>query len=149
MLNQLKLFFDKHMALASPDQFTDENLHLACAALFIEMMMMDDKIQIEEQDMILERVKNMFSLSLQEATELIASAARQRELATDYFEFTSLINKGFTQEQKIKLIKSLWQIAYADGQLNEYEEYMVRKIADLLHVPHLDFIKAKVQVNGG
>jgi len=60
-----------------------------------------------------------------------------------------LINKGFTQEQKVTLIKTLWQIAYADGELDKYEEHMVRKMADLLHVPHLEFIKTKNQVNGG
>lgn len=149
MLNQLKLFFDKHIALASPDQLTGENLHLACASLFIEMMMMDNRIQTEEQDIILERVKNMFSLSLEDAAELVSLAIKQRELATDYFEFTTLINKGFTQEQKIALIKSLWEIAYVDGELDEHEEYMVRKIADLLHVPHLDFIRTKIQVKKG
>ncbi len=53
MLNQLKLFFDQHIALYVPDQFTDKNLHLARATLFIEMMTLDDKIQIEEQKMIL------------------------------------------------------------------------------------------------
>jgi len=149
MLNQLKLFFDRHIALAAPDLLSDENIHLACATLFIEMMAMDGEIKTEEQEMILKRVTNMFSLSELEATELIALATTQRNQATDYYEFTSLINKSFTQEQKISLIKTLWQIAYADGQLNEYEEYMVRKIADLLYVPHADFIKAKVQVNNG
>lgn len=146
MLNQLKLFFEQHIALPAPNQLTEENLRLACAALFIEMMGMDDKEQAEEHDMILSRIKDMFSLSVEQATTLISLAAQERELATDYFQFTSLINKGFTQEKKVRLIKTLWQIAYADGQLDKHEEKMVRKMADLLHVPHLDFIKTKIQV---
>lgn len=82
------------------------------------MMAMDDKIKVEEQEMVLQRGTNFFSLSVEEATGQIALATTQINQATDYFEFTSLINKGFTQEQKIRLIKTLWQIASADGQLN-------------------------------
>ena len=149
MLNQIKLFFDKHIALPAPEQVTEESLHLACAALFIEMMYMDDKTRAEEQDMILKSVRDIFSLSVEEAKTLISLATQQRKQATDYYQFTSLINKGFTQEQKTTLIKKLWKIAYADGELDKYEENMVRKMADLLHVPHLEFIKTKIQVNGG
>lgn len=149
MLNQIKLFFEQHIALPAPNQVTEENLHLACAALFVEMMHMDDKTQTEEHDMILKSVTDNFSLSVEEANTLISLATQQRKQATDYYQFTSLINKGFTQEQKVTLIKTLWQIAYADGELDMHEEYMVRKMADLLHVPHLEFIKTKNQVNGG
>jgi len=65
---------------------------------------------------------------------------------TDYFQFTSLINKECSLEQKVRLIESLWKIAFIDGALDMNEEYLVRKIADLLHVPHIDFIMAKNRV---
>ena len=149
MLNQIKLFFDKHIALPAPDQVTEESLHLACAALFVEMMYMDDNARSEEQEMIIKSVRDVFSLSVEEAKTLISLATQQRKQATDYYQFTSLINKGFTQEQKTTVIKKLWKIAYADGELDKYEENMVRKMADLLHVPHLEFIRTKIQVNGG
>jgi len=145
MLNQIKLFFDKHIALPAP--VTAEELHLACAALFIEMMYMDDKVEAQEHDVIINSVQKLFSLSKEETITLVTLAAQQRNESTDYFQFTSLINKGFSQEQKTTLIKTLWQIAYADGELDQHEEYMVRKMADLLYVPHLDFIKAKNQVS--
>jgi uncharacterized tellurite resistance protein B-like protein len=147
MINQIKLFFEQHIALPAPNQSSEKNLHMACAALFIEMMTMDNKLCEEEHEVILKSVKRMFLLSNDEANRLISLAAQQKKQAIDYFQFTSLINKGFTQSQKVTLIKTLWQIAYADGQLDKYEEYMVRKTADLLHVPHLDFIKTKNQVN--
>lgn len=148
MLNQIKLFFDQHIALPVPNQNTEEDLHLACAALFIEMMHMDDKEQAEEQEMILNRVTDIFSLSIEEANSLISLATQERTQSIDYYQFTSLINKEFSQIQKITLIKTLWQIAYADGELDQYEEHMVRKMADLLHVPHIEFMKTKHQVNG-
>ncbi len=149
MLSQIKLFFDQHIALPAPNQITEESLHLACAALFVEMMHMDDKTHADEHDMILKSVCDLFSLPVNEANTLISLATQQRNQSTDYYQFTSLINKGFTQKQKTTLIKTLWQIAYADGELDKYEEHMVRKMADLLYVPHLEFIKTKHQVNGG
>ncbi len=149
MLKQIKLFFDQHIALPDTKQATEENLHLACAALYIEMMHMDDTLHADEQEMILKSIQDSFSLSLEEANNLISLATQERKQATDYYQFTSLINKNFTQQQKITVIKNLWQIAYADGVLDKHEEYMVRKMADLLHVAHLDFIKTKHQAYSG
>jgi len=151
MLKQINLFFEQYIALPLPDQSEEkeEDLHFACAALFIEMMYTDDKVHPQEQDVILNHIKDNFSLSDEQANSLITLATQERKQTTDYYQFTSLINKEFTQQQKIKLIKTLWQIAYADGELDMYEEHMVRKMADLLHVPHIEFLKAKHQVNDG
>lgn len=146
MINKIKLFFEQYITLSDPNQITEENLQLACAALFIEMMHMDDKLCSEETEMILKRVSDIFGLSIENANSLISLATLERRQATDYFQFTSLINKGFSQQQKITVIKTLWQIAYADGELDMHEEHLVRKMADLLHVPHLDFIRSKNQV---
>jgi uncharacterized tellurite resistance protein B-like protein len=66
--------------------------------------------------------------------------------STGYFDFTSLINKGFNQEEKIKVIEHLWEVAFADAILDKHEEYMVRRIADLIYVSHKDFISAKLRV---
>ena len=68
-------------------------------------------------------------------------AAEQRTQATNYYQFTSLINNGFSHEQKITLIKLLWEVAFVDGELDIYEEHLVRKIADFPHVSHMDLIK--------
>ena len=122
MLNQIKSFFDQHIAPRESVQVTDADLHLACAALLIEMMHMDDA-----------------------ANTLMVLAAAQRTQATDYYQFTSLINRGFSYTQKITLIQLLWEVAFSDGELDIYEEHLVRKIADLLHISHMDFIKTKHQ----
>jgi len=146
MLNQIKLFFEQHITFSTETILTEESLHLACAALFIEMMHMDDKVHENEYETILNSISANFSLSTEEANTLISLATQEQKQTTDYYQFTSLINKGFSQEQKVTVIKTLWQIAYADGELDKHEEYMVRKMADLLHIPHLDFIKTKHQV---
>lgn len=145
MLNQIKLFFEQHLALAAPED-TEEKLRLAAIVLFLEMMHMDDKVTATEQEVILSLIQQNFSLSAEQAASLIELAEQQRKQATDYFQFTSLINKAYSQEQKVRLIESLWKVAFIDGVLDMHEEYLVRKIADLLHVPHTAFIMAKNRV---
>jgi len=116
-------------------------------ALLIEMTIMDDNNAAIERQMVLSLVEKGFELTPAEAETLVNEAEQQAKHATDYFQFTSIINKNCTLEQKVQLIESLWKVAYADGKLNPEEEYLVRKIADLLYVPHLDFIMAKNRVN--
>ena len=90
---------------------------------------------------ILNIVCDSFSLSSDQAEDLFSLAEVELKEATDYFQFTSLINKGFTQEQKISLVKFLWEVAYIDGHLDMDEDYMVRKVSDLLYVSHSEMIK--------
>jgi len=146
MLNQIKLFFEQHLALSAPENASEEKLQLATVVLFLEMMNMDDKVEAVEQDIIFALIHQNFSLSAEQTTSLLALAEQQRKQATDYFQFTSLINKGYSLEQKIGLIESLWKIAFIDGVLDMNEEYLVRKIADLLYVPHTAFIMAKNRI---
>jgi uncharacterized tellurite resistance protein B-like protein len=146
MLNQIKLFFEQHLALSAPEETSEEKLQIATAVLFLEMMYMDDKVEPEEQEIILSLIQQNFSLTVEQTTSLIELAEQQRKQATDYFQFTYLINKEYSLEQKIRLIESLWKIAFIDGVLDMNEEYLVRKIADLLHVPHTAFIRAKIRV---
>ena len=146
MFNQIKLFFEQHLALSAPEATTEEKLQLATIVLFLEMMHMDDKVEPKEQEIILSLIHQNFSLTAEQTDSLIELADQQRKAATDYFQFTSLINKEYSIEQKIRLIESLWKIAFIDGVLEMNEEYLVRKIADLLHVPHTDFILAKNRV---
>lgn len=148
MLNQIKLFFEQHLSLPSPESSnTEEQLRLASVALFMEMLQMDDVEDQTERALILALVKKDFSLDAEQAEALIAKAEQQRKQATDYYEFTSLINKQCSLEQKIQFIEALWRIAYIDGVLDPQEEYLVRKIAGLLHVPHIEFIMARNRVN--
>jgi len=143
MLNQIKLFFTQHIALSASENTLEEKLQLAIVVLFLEMMYRDDKVDPKEQEVILSLVHQNFSLTAEQATSLIELAEQQRKQATDYFQFTCLINKEYSLERKVRLIESLWKIAFIDGVLDMNEEYLVRKIADLLHVPHTAFIMAK------
>ncbi len=148
MINTIKQFFEKNIQTSpdSSEKISEHSLQLATASLMIEMMRADAEISDEEQSSITNAIKSKFNLSEEETENIIKLAEEEISRATGYFEFTSLINKGYTYDQKLKVIEHLWEVAFSDAVLDKYEEHMVRKIADLIHVSHKDFIDAKLRV---
>ena len=149
MLNAIREFFDKHLgAPAAPDD-GEHRIRVATATLLAEMARMDGEVDDAEREAALNAVRAKFDLTEEEAVTLIALAEEEVRQAPDYFQFTSLINKHFTPEQKGRVIEQMWVIAYADTELNRYEEHLVRKIADLLYVPHATVVAAKIKARDG
>lgn len=150
MLNAIKIFFEDNLASGDSEDI-DHQLKLATAALFIEMMQQDHEVLDEERKAVKNSLRKKFDLEQDEAEELFKLAQQEAQQATDYHQFTRLIAKEYSQEQKAKVIELLWTIAYADNQLDPHEEHMVRRIADLIYVPHKVLIqtKFKVQNAGG
>ena len=97
-------------------------------------------VELHNLSTILER---KFSLSNDELTELISLAKSEADHATSLHQFTQLINQNCSTEEKFNLMKAMWEMAYADGNLDKYEDYIIRKVADLIYVPHSEFIRAK------
>ena len=148
MVTAIKKFFDKHVK-PSPDhteEVSEHSLQLATTALLVEMMKADTAVSDEERRAVVKTIQSQFHLNDEETNELLQVAEEKIREATGYFEFTSLINKGLSYEQKVKVIEHLWEIAFADSRLDKYEEHMVRKIAGLIYVEHKDFIEAKLRV---
>ncbi len=148
MLNTIKNFFEQNIASDEVDDI-EHQLKLATAALFIEMMQQDHEVHEDERQAVKVSLKEKFNLSEDETEELFNLAQQEASTATDYHQFTRLIAKEYTQDQKIKVIEFLWTIAYADNHLDSHEEHMVRRIADLIYVPHKDLMKTKHKVQNG
>lgn len=141
MLKALRALFDKD---ASPATFEDEyRVRIATAALLLEVTRVDEGTSEEERAAVLSAIRTKFGLSEEETEKLIASGANEARSATDYFEFTRDINRTLTQEQKLSLIEHLWKVAYADKSLSKYEDHLIRKVADLLYIPHSQVVAAK------
>lgn len=143
MIGAIKQFFDKRIGVGADGADIDRRLQVATAAMLIEMTRADFDVSQEELDTVVGALRTTFGLSAGETNELIRLADEETKQATDYFQFTSLINKRFMPEEKIKVIELMWQVAYADGRMDKYEDHLVRKIAGLLHVSHKAFIAAK------
>lgn len=145
MLQAIKHFFEQNISLAQTDDI-DHQLKLATAALLIEMMQQDARIHESEQKAVREVLQNNFNLTDKETLQLCELARQELDNAVDSHQFTSLIARNYSQAEKKRIIEYLWQVAYADDHLDPLEEHMVRHIAELIYVPHRDFIRIKHKV---
>jgi uncharacterized tellurite resistance protein B-like protein len=118
-------------------------LELACAALMFEVARADFSVETTEQDTVTSLLKEQFNLSADEVSTITEAAVEQADAATCLFEFTRTLNEVASAEQKRDLLAMMWRVAMADDALSRYEEHVIRKVADLLYVPHGDFIAAK------
>ncbi|MCS4502613.1 hypothetical protein KBTX_01611 [wastewater metagenome] len=147
MLEAIKRFYQERIQLNDhPENDPQHRLQLATAALLIEMAQEDNERHSMEFQAIHEGIREVFGLSDEDTTALIELADHEAHEATDHFEFTRLINENFDYERKCGVVELLWRVCLADEDMNRYEEQLVRKIAELLHVQHRDFIAAKIRV---
>lgn len=145
MLKAIRDFFDQHIGQTAAPEDDTRRLQLATAALLVEVARGDQQIRAPERDALLRAIGARFALAAQEAAALVELAEQEARQANDYYQFTSLINRSFSQPQKQRVIELMWRVAYADATLSAHEQHVLRRIADLLHVPHGDYIAAKLR----
>ncbi len=124
-------------------------MHLAAAALLVEMSRADYTVDPTELAALSGVLSEALELDAGEIEELIELGKEAADKATSLYEFTRQINDHYKPDEKLMLIESMWQVAYADGDLDKYEERLIRQVSDLIHVSHRDFIRLKMQVAGG
>ncbi len=149
MFGTLRTFFEQQISSFAEEPEARHSLELASAALLMEISRAHDDISVVEREAIGAAVKNVFHLSDDEIEDLVSTAENVVDSAVSLFDFTTVINESFNREQKVDLLGMLWAVAYADSQLDHYEEYYVRKIADLLHISHSDYIRTKHMAASG
>jgi len=147
MLTKISSFFQSlanDLAEGSAQQNSDDvTIEVACAVLLCEVMRADGQFDQQEQTKLALLLVEQFNLNEDEVKQIIDQALIQSEQATDFYRYTSKINEHFTIEQRITVVKHLWNMAYADGELASIEEHVIRKIADLLHLRHGEYIQTK------
>ena len=142
-LEALKNLFEDKSTLNETAE--DEGLGIAAGVLMLEIDRADDEIDDLEKEVVIEGVKNILHKTNLEINEIFQKVIAVVEESVSFFEFTSLINDSCSRKEKYDLLVILWKVAYADGQLDKYEEYYIRKIKDLLYLSQSDFIKAKLE----
>lgn len=147
MLRTLKDLFDAFTTAAASPSPVDEAhaLQLATAVLLVEVMRADPTLSESERDAALTALRGKFALSEDELERLLDLAHETAHTAYDYQRFTSLLNDRFTQEQKVRVVEAMWQVAYADDHLDAHENHVISKVAGLLHVTHGEYIAAKLR----
>jgi len=148
MISSIKKFFEEKLQLDASISATDKGtrLPLATAAFMFEVLKSDTTIDRRELDALLKVLQVKFTLEAESVTQIMALAEEASHHATSLYEFTSLINASYGYEERVQLVEHLWQIAFADKHVDRYEDHIIRRIADLIHVRHSDFIRTKLTV---
>lgn len=126
----------------------EHQLRLAAAALLIETARADARQDGVEEETLTATLREGLGLSTEEVAELVRLANEEVDAATSLYQFTRLINDHFDPPRKRTLILDMWKVAVADGDVDRYEEHLIRRVAELIYVPHEDYIRAKLQVAG-
>ena len=139
-------FFKKIFQTEESEVLTvdDKTSTKACIALLLETSMADEVLDESELMTLKKTLQKDFQVNEDEIDELIDLAKENVEDSTSLYEFTRDINDNFDAAERVKLIESMWKIAYADGNIDKYEEHIIRKVSNLIYVAHSDFIKAKL-----
>lgn len=140
MFKALKSLFS--MPVEQGEQITYQK---AVAALLMEVMLADHEVNDQEEAQVKEFLREVSELG-DDVDKLYEEARSGVEEANDLYQFTKVINDTATLEQKMLLLKALWRVALADDDIDAYEDHRIRRISELLFMPHSEFIQAKLSV---
>lgn len=127
------------------DEDHEKSIELCAAVLMLEISLADSSSHEDEHHFIEDAIKRHFQLNAEEAATILELAHKEVDHSVSMYEFTRMINDSLSMEEKIRIVELLWQVANVDAVIDKYEEFYIRKIADLLYVPHKEYIKAKLR----
>ncbi len=114
--------------------FEDDDYRLAAAALLVHVMSIDGAVTEEEQRVLKEILRARFDLSTADCDALLELAIAKDAEAVDLYAFTSVLNRALDDESRRRVVEMMFEVAYADGVLTEFEDNLVWRAAELLHV---------------
>lgn len=132
-----RLYDDLVSRISDEDAAADDRdaaIRMATAVLMVDVALVDKKFDESEFDRMLSLVRSHFGLGTQDAAELINAANAKADDLVSVHEFTRLLHEQLSHEEKARVVQLLWSIAYADGELDKYENSLVLKVSDLLYV---------------
>ena len=147
MLRKLAALFDGGFAGRSEDRAAREHaLRVATALLLIEVAKADFAEDLAEDEVLLESLKQFFPLDDAAAALLLDEARSTADRAVELQQFTRRLHEQLSVAEKLRVVEMLWQVALADRRLDKHEDHLVRRIAELLYVPHSDLIRIRNRV---
>src|SRR5215831_15200370 len=119
---------------AHPIHFEHNDYRLAAAALLVHAAAIDGDISDAERDQLYAVIKRQFGLDEATTDELVAEATEAEHEAIDLYHFTSLINRSLDEDGRRRVVEMMWEIAYADGRVDDFESNLIWRVADLLGI---------------
>ena len=151
MLESIKNFFATSMTPSSEKEASTgaEDIRLAACALLLELANADDEFTDDERQHMESAVRRQFGLDATEAEQLLELAQKEREEAVDLWQFTNLVAKNYSTGKKMVLTEIMWGLVYSDGNLASKEDYLMRKICNLLRLEPGYLAEARQRFNVG
>ncbi|OPH84137.1 TerB family tellurite resistance protein [Nitrobacter vulgaris] len=148
MLDRLRHFIIDVISPEAPDHrsFDETGCKLAATALFIHVISLDGEPSDVEIRKLHELIETRFGLDPGTANKLITSATLAEGEAVDLYQFTSVLMRSLTDEDRLRIVEMMWELVYADGRVSEFEENVVWRAADLLAISSRDRIELKHRV---
>ncbi|MEE2969592.1 MAG: TerB family tellurite resistance protein [Pseudomonadota bacterium] len=140
MINRIKSFFSDRQARPGGDggHHTVDEFHLAAAALLVHAASIDTDFDDAERAKILELAENKLDLSAEEARSLLQAAEKAADESVQLLGFTRAVKDKFSYEERVELLEMLWEVVYADGEVDEFESQLMRRIGGLIYVTDRD-----------
>ena len=146
MLGRLKTILRNTLGdTVEVEEDIEHNVRVACAVLLIDAAQADHDIQDEEMRVVERLLCERFGLDAEAAAALMRHAREQLDHSVALQGFTRRLTDALDEGERGALIGMLWDVVYADGKLDAWEEHLVRRIADLLYVTHGEFIRRKLE----
>lgn len=133
----------------SPDEthtFDEDDHRLAIAALLVHAVSIDGVVDEAEKATIRQVLKREFELSDEQTSELVAEARERDNEAVDLYTFTSVVKRALDEKGRQRSVEMLWEIVYADGEVHEFEDNLVWRVAELLGVSRRERLQLKRRV---
>ncbi len=131
-----------------PSRFDESDYRLAAVALMVQAASIDGAVSVAERDRLHGLIKHRFDLDDAGADELVAEATAAEQQAIDLYQFTARLNRALDESDRARVVEMMWQIVFADGAVTEFEDNLIWRAADLLHVSREERIALRERVSG-
>ncbi|SHM94430.1 tellurite resistance TerB family protein [Roseibium suaedae] len=126
--------------------FADDDKRLAAAALLFHLVDVDGVVEESESRKLKEILQRHYELSDAETVELVEAAKQKDSEAVDLYGFTSVLKRSTDEEERLAIVEMMWEVVYADGQVHEFEDNTIWRVAELLGISTRDRMTLRQKV---
>jgi uncharacterized tellurite resistance protein B-like protein len=127
-------------------EFEEDDYRLAAVALLVHVASADGKIDLAEQRKLQRIIRERFGLDAAGAARLTAAAEQSDREAIDFYHFTSVLKRTLNDTGRLKIVEMLWEIAFADGTVDELEDNTIWRIAELLGITGRERVQLRQKI---
>lgn len=145
MLHKIRKLFKQIGSGTDVEVRDEQDVRMISAALLAEVATVDQNLDPREQDTLIQLLQGHYHLDADDAGQMVRSALARRDQATSLYEFTQTVNDRFDERNKYLLVRQMWQVALADDVIETFEEHLIRRVAELIYLPHGLFTRARAE----